>query len=137
MSALSLQHNKRLEELIEKHKEELKKLEGLKDEEMKVHAGLFQVLNQGVEWFIFYFKPKFNMFMRCVNVTERQLESKVRFEVFPFKIMICEILFKVQANCLKFVQESGSPFAVLFNPLCHNISRHVLITVQFSLHFPW
>lgn len=43
ISALSLQHNKRLEELIEKHKEELKKLEGLKDEEIKVHAGLFQV----------------------------------------------------------------------------------------------
>lgn len=42
ISALSLQHNKRLEELIEKHKEELKKLEGLKDEEIKVHAGLFQ-----------------------------------------------------------------------------------------------
>ena len=36
MAALSLQHNKRLEELIEQHKEELKKLEGLKDEEMKV-----------------------------------------------------------------------------------------------------
>lgn len=43
ISALSLQHSKRLEELIEKHKEELKKLEGLKDEEIKVHAGLFQV----------------------------------------------------------------------------------------------
>lgn len=43
ISALSLQHNKRLEDLIEKHKEELKKLEGLKDEEIKVHAGLFQV----------------------------------------------------------------------------------------------
>lgn len=43
ISALSLQHNKRLEELIEKHKEELKKLEGLKDEEIKVHAELFQV----------------------------------------------------------------------------------------------
>lgn len=42
ISALSLQHNKRLEELIEKHKEELKKLEGLKDEEIKVPAGLFQ-----------------------------------------------------------------------------------------------
>lgn len=36
MAALSLQHHKRLEELIEQHKEELKKLEGLKDEEMKV-----------------------------------------------------------------------------------------------------
>ena len=36
MAALSLQHSKRLEELIEQHKEELRKLEGIKDEEMKV-----------------------------------------------------------------------------------------------------
>lgn len=42
MSALSLQHNKRLEELIEKHKEELKKLEGLKDEEMKERESTLQ-----------------------------------------------------------------------------------------------
>ncbi|XP_027039742.1 protein FAM184A-like [Pocillopora damicornis] len=42
ISALSLQHNKRLEELIEKHKEELKKLEGLKDEEMKERESALQ-----------------------------------------------------------------------------------------------
>lgn len=42
ISALSLQHNKRLEELIEKHKEELKKLEGLKDEEIKERESALQ-----------------------------------------------------------------------------------------------
>lgn len=36
MAALSLQHSKRLEEMIEQHKEELRKLEGIKDEEIKV-----------------------------------------------------------------------------------------------------
>lgn len=36
MAALSLQHSKRLEEMIEQHKEELRKLEGMKDEERKV-----------------------------------------------------------------------------------------------------
>ena len=36
MAALSLQHSKRLEEMIEQHKEELRKLEGIKDEERKV-----------------------------------------------------------------------------------------------------
>lgn len=36
MAALSLQHNKRLEELIEQHNAELRKLEGLKNEEIKV-----------------------------------------------------------------------------------------------------
>lgn len=38
MAALSLQHSKRLEELIEQHSAELKKLEVLKDEEMKVNC---------------------------------------------------------------------------------------------------
>ena len=36
MAALSMQHSKRLEEMIEQHKEELRKLEGIKDEELKV-----------------------------------------------------------------------------------------------------
>ena len=36
MAALSKQHSKRLEEMIEQHKEELRKLEGIKDEELKV-----------------------------------------------------------------------------------------------------
>jgi len=36
MAALSLQHSKRLEEMIEQHKEELRKLEEIKDEEQKV-----------------------------------------------------------------------------------------------------
>lgn len=36
MAALSLQHSKRLEEMIEQHKEELRKLEGIKDKERKV-----------------------------------------------------------------------------------------------------
>ena len=36
MAALSLQHSKRLEEMIEQHKEELRKLEGIKDGERKV-----------------------------------------------------------------------------------------------------
>ena len=36
MAALCLQHSKRLEEMIEQHKEELRKLEGIKDEELKV-----------------------------------------------------------------------------------------------------
>lgn len=36
MAALSLQHNKRLEELIEQYNAELRKLEGLKNEEIKV-----------------------------------------------------------------------------------------------------
>lgn len=36
MAALSMQHTKRLEEMIEQHKEELRKLEGIKDEELKV-----------------------------------------------------------------------------------------------------
>lgn len=38
MAALSLQHSKRLEELIEQHSAELKNLEVLKDEEMKVNC---------------------------------------------------------------------------------------------------
>ena len=36
LAALSLQHSKRLEELIEQHNAELRKLEALKDEEIKV-----------------------------------------------------------------------------------------------------
>ena len=36
MAALTEQHNKHLEELIEHHSDEIKKLEALKDEEMKV-----------------------------------------------------------------------------------------------------
>ena len=36
LAALSLQHSKRLEELIEQHNVELRKLEALKDEEIKV-----------------------------------------------------------------------------------------------------
>ena len=36
LASLSLQHSKRLEELIEQHSGELKKLELLKDEEIKV-----------------------------------------------------------------------------------------------------
>ena len=36
MVALTEQHNKHLEELIEHHSDEIKKLEALKDEEMKV-----------------------------------------------------------------------------------------------------
>ena len=36
MAALSKQHSKRLEEMIEQHKEELRKFEGIKDEELKV-----------------------------------------------------------------------------------------------------
>ncbi|KAJ7390367.1 hypothetical protein OS493_025618 [Desmophyllum pertusum] len=42
MAALSLQHSKRLEELIEQHKEELRKLEGLKDEEIKERESQLQ-----------------------------------------------------------------------------------------------
>ena len=36
MAALTEQHNKHLEELIEHQSDEIKKLEALKDEEMKV-----------------------------------------------------------------------------------------------------
>ena len=36
LAALTVQHNKHLEELIEHHSDEIKKLEALKDEEMKV-----------------------------------------------------------------------------------------------------
>ena len=36
MAALSMQHSKRLEEMIEQHKEELRKLEEMKDKELKV-----------------------------------------------------------------------------------------------------
>ena len=38
MAALTLQNNKHLEELIERHSDEIKKLEALKDEEMKVNV---------------------------------------------------------------------------------------------------
>ena len=44
MAALSLQHSKRLEEMIEQHKDELRKLEGIKDEEIKV---LFRDMKEG------------------------------------------------------------------------------------------
>ena len=50
MAALSMQHSKRLEEMIEQHKEELRKLEGIKDEELKVLLrGLGSTLYNGLQ----------------------------------------------------------------------------------------
>lgn len=42
LASLSLQHSKRLEELIEQHSAELKKLELLKDEEIKVSLRFYR-----------------------------------------------------------------------------------------------
>ena len=53
MATLTEQHNKHLEELIEHHSDEIKKLEALKDEEMKVSVMfdlmlLFNIVASGV-----------------------------------------------------------------------------------------
>ena len=54
LAALSLQHSKRLEELIEQHSGELKKLDALKDEEIKVFFRFYrtQLLHVCLEVFV-------------------------------------------------------------------------------------
>lgn len=105
MAALSLQHSKRLEEMIEQHKEELRKLEGIKDEEIKV---LFEIWEKSHHfWKIWYFTCTILSFRvkECESKLQKSHRDEITSQLQANKLMIDAVKSQAEQKRVKDIEE--------------------------------